>query len=129
MNTRAKGMRYEREVVAILEQGGYQCIRPVWNKFAAKDFFGLFDIIATHKHSPVRMVQVKGQRLGFAGQASLMNALVRFRENYTDGNVQCELWFLDESKKNWQINHSLWRPWEKKGECMFSIRIIKRLKK
>ena len=64
MNTKAKGSRAERKVIAILENAGYHCTK-------AGASLGLFDVIAIGPHD-VRCIQVKagGEYLSSASKSA-----------------------------------------------------------
>jgi len=113
MNTRQKGMKYEREVVKLLEKRRYKCIRPTWSKYTSKDFFGLFDIIAVAPHSRIRMIQVKGKKLCESEIEKLLEKLISFYTYYfsdIQDAVSVELWSLDKKlKKTWRIDYDAWR--------------------
>jgi Holliday junction resolvase-like predicted endonuclease len=59
LNTHAKGLRAEKEAMNILKVIGYWSIKPNWSRWAQKDFWGLFDIIAAHNKLKWKLIQVK----------------------------------------------------------------------
>jgi len=45
-NRHARGERFERKIKKILQEKGFKVYKPVRTKFAQKDVFGLFDLLA-----------------------------------------------------------------------------------
>jgi Holliday junction resolvase-like predicted endonuclease len=64
VNTHNKGNRVEKLAIDKLKAEGWLCDRKNWNRYASKDFYGLFDILAV-KEGDVRLIQVKSNASDF----------------------------------------------------------------
>lgn len=62
INKHRKGISKEKELCEILKKLGYAPIRMNWAKFGAKDFWGIFDILAPHDQKTALFIQVKNHK-------------------------------------------------------------------
>lgn len=62
INKHRKGLSKEKELCEILKKLDYAPIRMNWAKFGAKDFWGIFDILAPHDKKPALFIQVKNHK-------------------------------------------------------------------
>lgn len=62
LNRHQKGLSKEKELCEILKKLDYVPIRMNWAKFGAKDFWGIFDILAPHDDKPALFIQVKNHK-------------------------------------------------------------------
>lgn len=93
LNKRAKGARRERQVVKILEEKGYECVRPNFSRYGYTDFFNLWDIIAV-SDKDIRFVQVKSNKSHTYGKA-----LNKHREWKCPPNSIKECWLIEDRKE------------------------------
>ena len=111
MNSKAKGQRIERELAKMLEVAGYQVFRPSWVRFARKDIFGTFDILAVLRFpsplsqeialsKPIVFAQVKSHPNGY------YSAKGKVRE-WAESVVLCECVlpavYLRLAPKRWRV--------------------------
>lgn len=59
---RQKGNKRERQARELLERADYLVETPNYQKYSNKDFWNLFDLMATRPDQPIRFVQVKSNR-------------------------------------------------------------------
>lgn len=57
--SKSKGDRRERKVVGMFEDAGFDVETPNFSRYENKDFYNLFDFMATHKTTCVVYGQVK----------------------------------------------------------------------
>jgi len=97
MNKHNKGTRYELEARKLLEADGWLCEKKNYNRWAAKDFYNLFDILAIKKNK-VRLIQIKTNVSDFYKSRIAIQTWIM--ENEIKG-ISCEVW-LRLPKKEWR---------------------------
>jgi len=96
VNTHSKGNRAEKEARDILEADGYLTDRKNWSRYASKDFFRLFDILAIGPKT--RLIQIKSNASDFyKSRKEIKEWLV---ENKIE-DISFEIW-LREPRKEWR---------------------------
>jgi len=96
VNKHNKGNRYEKEARDLLIEEGYLVDRKNWSRYASKDFFTLFDILAIGKHT--RLIQVKTNASDFYKARKEIGMWLS--ENTIKG-ISFEVW-LREPRKAWR---------------------------
>lgn len=100
VNTHLKGARRENAAKKILLETGWLVDKKVWSKYASKDFFNLFDLIAI-KGNMMRLIQVKSNRSDFYGARKAIERWVESNHIYPDMQISFEVW-LKEDCKPWR---------------------------
>ena len=97
MSKHSKGTHYELEARKLLEAEGFFCEKKNYNRWASKDFYGQFDILAIGKYT--RLIQIKTNISDFyKARKSIAFWLVGKIIN----NVVFEVW-VREPRKEWRI--------------------------
>lgn len=95
MNKHKKGNSRELELRRKLTNDGWLCETKNWNRFASKDFYGLFDILAL-KADNIRFIQVKSNKRHISKAREEI-------KNWLESNnltLNCEIW-CRENHKEW----------------------------
>ena len=96
INKHKKGANRELELRKKLTDEGWLCETKNWNRYASKDFYGLFDILAI-KDTDIRFIQVKSNKSDvYKARRNISNWL---RDNNL--NIRCEIWWR-ENYKEWE---------------------------
>lgn len=93
----SKGTRYELEARKILEKEGYLVEKKNYNRWASKDFYNLFDILALGNNE-TKFIQVKTNISDFY---SARKKIKEWLIEYPKFNIICEVW-LKEPRKEWR---------------------------
>lgn len=99
MNKHAKGNRVELAARKLLESEGYLVEKKNYSRFADKDFWNMYDIIAIKRDgSEIRLIQVKSNINDFYTAKKKVEDWVILNEV---SNISCEVW-LKENRKPWR---------------------------
>ena len=105
MNKHAKGNRRELEARKQLESAGYLVEKKNYSRFADKDFWNTFDIIALKKDgSEIRLIQVKSNISDFY---SARKDILDWMSLNEISNIDCEVWLREDRC-----------PWRKETICL-----------
>lgn len=97
MSKHSKGTAYELKARKLLEEDHWLCEKKNYNRWASKDFYNLFDILAI-RHNVVRLIQIKTNPTDFyKARKEIRNWII---ENTIFG-IKCEVW-LKEPRKAWR---------------------------
>ena len=96
MNKHAKGTHYELVARKLLESQGYLCEKKNYNRWASKDFYNLFDILAIGENT--RLIQIKTNISDFY---KARKDIAEFVHTHNIKNVIFEVW-VKESRKPWR---------------------------
>lgn len=109
MTARAKGNRNELRAEKELVECDWIVQRAGYRRFAQNDFWGVGDILAIKKGYPIKLVQVKSNRLATPSERK---ALADFGSNY---NIQCEIWSWYD-REGWRKCYWMGDAWVCKDE-------------
>ena len=105
VNKHAKGNRRELEARKQLESAGYLVEKKNYSRFADKDFWNTFDIIALKKDgSEIRLIQVKSNISDFY---SARKDILDWMSLNEISNIDCEVWLREDRC-----------PWRKETICL-----------
>jgi len=96
MNKHSKGTHYELEARKLLEAQGYLVEKKNYNRWASKDFYGLFDILAIGPHT--KLIQVKTNSTDFY---KARKGILEWMADHPVKGVIFEIW-LKEPRKAWR---------------------------
>jgi hypothetical protein len=99
ISNHAKGVRNEFLAKQVLKSDGYLVEQKNWSRYAPKDFFSLFDILAI-RLDEVRFIQIKSDKSSFyKARKDVANWV--FLNNISP-KIKCEVW-LKENRTPWRI--------------------------
>jgi len=94
-NKVAKGRRLETLAAASLTADGWSVERKPWSKWASKDFWGCWDILAL-RYPILKMIQVKTNSC----PKSVRDKLAAFK---VPAGAQKEIWIYKTKKREWKV--------------------------
>lgn len=97
-STHRKGLDAEKKAKDLLKKDGWFVEQKNWNRFASKDFYKLFDILAL-RGSETKLIQVKsGISHAYSARKEIKGWL---EENHLQ--VCCEVWLYLKEKNAFRI--------------------------
>lgn len=99
MSRHSKGARLEKKCRDDLKKLGWLPEYKVWSKFAGKDFWNVFDVIAIKK-GEVLTIQVKANNPRKKEVEIKLNRI----KNHIPASWQLQIWVWKDYAKDWEIH-------------------------
>ena len=97
MSKHSKGARYELEARKLLEKEGFLVEKKNYNRWASKDFYNLFDILAIGEYT--RLIQIKTNINHFY---TAKKDIARWLDEHKINSITFEVW-VKEPRKAWRM--------------------------
>lgn len=99
MSKHSKGARYELEARKLLAEQGFLVEKKNYNRWASKDFYNLFDILAIGEYT--RLIQIKTNISHFYTAKKKIAQWLELNDHKINA-VTFEVW-VKEPRKEWRM--------------------------